>query len=289
MPGTLTQAIDTEELSRQWRELGYIVVPGIFDRERTERLRAICERILTQWRARDPQTGATAGPDANCMRHLNHSAYFASTRDGFAELMEAVADEDVLAVARTLFAEEPLFRCTSLWCNPLVTSLDGHWHRDTQFTVPDETKERAWVTSAPVTGTGIQMQIALLPSEDIEYVPGSHLRWDTPEEYAIRRADGGRHNRSNDMPGALRIRLEPGDAVLFNSFGHHRGRYHADKPRRSLMLTYSRRSVPTEDYFTDQPWFLEPGYLDGLPPRTRRFFADFVEVFGRFWQRPRIA
>jgi ectoine hydroxylase-related dioxygenase (phytanoyl-CoA dioxygenase family) len=276
-------------VSEQWREAGYVVIRGIYDRERTERLRAIGERILAQWRERDPQTGAAAGADASCMRHLNHSAYFARSRDGFVELMEAVADERVLGVARTLFAEDPLFRCTSLFMNPLGHSVDGNWHRDSQFVTPDEASERERVAKAPVTADGVQMQIALVANDDVEYVPGSHLRWDTPEEYAIRRADGGRNSRSNAMPGAVRVALEPGDAVLFNAFGHHRGRYHADRPRRTLMLTYSRRSTPNADWFTDQPWFLEPGYLDGLTPRVRRFFADYIDVFRAHWERPRPA
>jgi ectoine hydroxylase-related dioxygenase (phytanoyl-CoA dioxygenase family) len=289
MPSMLDEAIDTDELSRQWRESGYIVLRGIFSRERAARLRAICERVLASWRERDPQTGAAAGPDANCMRHLNHSAYFPASRDGFAELMEAIADERVLAVARMLFAEDPLFRCTSLFMNPLRSSIDGNWHRDSQFLAPDEPAERASVAKAPITGDGVQMQIALVANDDIEYVPGSHLRWDTPEEYAIRRADGCRNNRSDAMPGAVRVALDPGDAVLFNSIGHHRGRYHADRPRRTLMLTYSRRSAPREDYFTDQPWFLEPGYLDGLTPRAQRFFADYVATFSDYWRRTRDA
>lgn len=79
------------------------------------------------------------------------------------------------------------------------------------------------------------MQIALAPSADIEVVPGSHLRWDTPEEYAIRKAAGGANNRSNAMPGAVRVALDPGDAVLFNPMAIHRGRYHANRLRRTLM------------------------------------------------------
>ena len=39
------------------------------------------------------------------------------------------------------------------------------------------------------------------------------------------------------MPGALRVCLQPGDAVLFNAFGFHRGRYHAANPRRTVMWT----------------------------------------------------
>ena len=86
------------------------------------------------------------------------------------------------------------------------------------------------------------------------------------------------------MPGAMRIHLQPGDAALFNPNGLHRGRYHADKARRTLMLTYTQQSKPTTDWFTNQPWFLEAGYLTGLAPRTRAFFEPFVEQLRGQWE-----
>ena len=85
------------------------------------------------------------------------------------------------------------------------------------------------------------------------------------------------------MPNALRVRQEPGDAVMFNACGLHRGRYHVDKLRRTLMLTYSRMSTPTADYFTTQPWFLEAGYLNGLKPNTRAFYEKFIAQFQNHW------
>ncbi len=278
----------TGELARQWTTEGYLIVRGLFDAERTRRLQAICEAILQQWRVCNPETGQPGGgPDATSMRHLNHPGYFADDPQAFREVMEAAADERVLAVSREILGEDPLFRCTSLFMNPTQTSMDGNWHRDTQFLIPDEAQERAFLERGTPEGDAIQLQVALVPSEDIEFVPGSHLRWDTPEEYRIRLSDNQAHCRSNAMPGAVRISLQPGDAVAFNPFGLHRGRYHADKLRRTLMLTYTRRSRPLCDYFSDQPWFLEPGYLEGLTPRARAFFETFIAVYTPFWQQNR--
>jgi ectoine hydroxylase-related dioxygenase (phytanoyl-CoA dioxygenase family) len=165
----------------------------------------------------------------------------------------------------------------------LAGGKDGNWHRDSQFGTPDDEQEKRIIDNLVSSGTSIQLQIALVPSEDVEYVPGSHLRWDTPAEYAIRKADGGANNRANNMPGALRLALNPGDAALFNPYGLHRGRYHTEPLRRTLMLTYTKRSAPCADYFSNQPWFLEPGYLAGLKPQTRAFFDPFVAQYRDFW------
>jgi ectoine hydroxylase-related dioxygenase (phytanoyl-CoA dioxygenase family) len=273
------------ELQQQWLAEGYLVIPGVFDAQRAARLRNICDVILERWRTCNPETGQPGGaPDATVMRHLNHPGYFTDHAEWFSELMDAVADEKVLEIARAIFGEEPLFRCTSLFFNPLENSRDGDWHRDSQFMTSDDEAERATLEQHGQTGFGMQLQIALVPSADIEFIPASHLRWDTPEEYAIRKADGWKHNRSNHMPGALRISLNPGDAALFNPSGIHRGRYHTDKLRRTLMLTYTRTSEPYYDYFSHQPWFLAPDYLASLQPHTRRFFEPFVQAYASAWR-----
>lgn len=272
-------------LREQWETTGYAVVPVIFDAKRTAKLLTICDAILNQWRTENPETGKPGGAsDATVMRHLNHPGYFTTSTEGLGELMDAVAHPQVLNIARTILGEEPLFRCTSFFFNPLENGRDGNWHRDSQFGTPDENKEKAILAQLSQSGDSIQMQIPLVPSDDVEVVPGSHLRWDTPAEFAIRKGDGGQHNRSNHMPGALRLALNPGDAALFNPYGIHRGRYHADRLRRTLMLTYTKSSVPCQDYFSNQPWFLTDGYLDGLQPTKRAFFEPFVTMYQDFWR-----
>jgi ectoine hydroxylase-related dioxygenase (phytanoyl-CoA dioxygenase family) len=275
-------------LSEQWRELGYVVVPQLISAERANALRDMCEAIYAQWRECDPQTGAPGEkPDATVMRHLNHPAYFVERRNALPIILEAAADPNVLGVAQSILGEPPMFRCISLFFNPSGIHLDGNWHRDAQFMTKTDDEERAMILNAGDGGSGMQLQIALAPSEDIEVVPGSHLRWDTPEEYAVRKADGGAHNRSNAMPGAVRVKQQPGDAVLFNAMMLHRGRYHREPVRRTLMLTYTKTSEPWFDYFSDQPWFLQPGYLDGVSAGVRTFYQRFIAQYETNWRATR--
>ena len=274
------------DLHQQWVDEGCVIVRGMFEPARTAQLRTICDRILEQWRVNNPETDKPGGgPEATVMRHLNHRSYFDEAQGTeLSLLMDAVADDNVIGTMRAIFNEEPLFRCTSYFFNPLEGGKDGNWHRDSQFGTPDDTAEQAVLAKAAEEGNSVQMQIALAPSEDIEVVPGSHLRWDTPEEYAIRKADGGANNRSNAMPGAMRVALAPGDAVLFNPMAIHRGRYHANRLRRTLMLTYTKSSEPYVDYFSKQPWFLTSGYMGTLSPHARPFFDRFVDMYQTHWQ-----
>jgi hypothetical protein len=274
-------------LSHSWAHDGYVVVRNLLPERETTTIRGICEDVLAQWRKADPAGRETPTPDSSSLRHLNHPGYFLNDHRRLAVLLDLIADERILTVVRQLFGEEPLFRCTSLFMNPQLTSTDGQWHRDSQFLVKtvDEEK-RLWDQRHGFRG--VQLQIALVPSSDIEYVPGSNQRWDSAEEFAIRRADMvgafGRDAASNHMPNAYRAHLQAGDAAAFDAYGLHRGRYHVDKLRRTLMLTYTTASQPYFDHFSDQPWFLEPGYLDGTKPETRRFLQSYIEAYRSFWQ-----
>jgi ectoine hydroxylase-related dioxygenase (phytanoyl-CoA dioxygenase family) len=277
-------------LQQQWEEEGYVVVRGLFDPSRTARLRDLCFEVLGQWRVCNPEKGDPGGgPESTVMRHLNHIGYFRKgpdgchDRDGFRDLMHAIADEGVLDLVRTILMSEPMFRCTSLFFNPQENPRDGNWHRDTQFRSTHDDEEREMILSRAGFGSGVQLQVALVASDDVELVPRSHLRWDTDEEYRIRKADDGAHNKSNTMPNAIRVCLEPGDAVGFNAAGLHRGRYHSDRLRHTLMLTYTRADMPVSDYFSHQPWFLEPDYLAGLDARVRIFFDKFVAQYQAEW------
>ena len=282
--GTLPTA---EQLRRQWDEESYILVRGLLAPDEAEEMRLICEHAMRQWYEAEPHLGRSVASDASeKMRHVHHPAYFRDRPGWLAKLLDLSADPRVLHMVRAVLPDEPLWGGTTFWFNPRAGSRNGGWHRDMQFLTNSEEEEKQRLFGIPEDQrtTVVQLQIALVASDDTEVVPGSHRRWDTPEEYRIRRSDNFRHAQSDEMPGALRVALRPGDAVAFNASALHRGRYHADKPRRTLMLSYARRSSPQgHDYFTNQPWLLEPGYFDGTRPETREFVSKLIEKCGHNW------
>jgi len=277
-------SIDTEPQPAQLRECSYAVVRGLFDLATAQRLRAICERVLEQWRRAPRSDNPPVGPQANYMRHLNDPEYHRDHPDDLAFLLNAMGAPEVVEALSTALGEEYLFGMASLYFNPTGESQDGFWHKD-------KIGHEAEVSLVPETGAGLQMQIALVPSEDLELVPGSHLRDYTPEEHAICIADGELHKRSNDMPGAIRLSLKPGDAALFTQLCIHRGRYHTDKLRRTMMISVKKRAAAQFsirqrglDYSCDQPWFLMPQYVEGLNEHARTFFREFTDFYAPHWR-----
>lgn len=279
----------TKSVHQQFREEGYIIFPGVFKGQQLENLLAACNYVLAQFT--EEQQKKHPNSDFNQMRHLNDPRWHLDTKTHLKTILEAVADPRCLGPVEQIFDGPSLFRTISLFVNPLLSRYDGDWHRDSQFMTRDEQHEReilekAWRNDHS-NGFALQFQIALVDNDDIEFVPFSVNRYDSPEEAYIRLADNKSHHREDGMPNAMRIALKAGDAVIFNPYGLHRGRYYKEIPRRTLMLTYTPVDHPFYDFFTDQPWFENPGYLDGLSPRAIAYFQQFAETFGDFWANNR--
>ena len=274
----------TEPAPAALKEHSLAVVRGLFDPATVERLRQIGERVMAQWRSAPRCDNPLVGPEAGYMRHPNDPEYHRGHPGDLAFLLNAIAAPQVVTAIGEALDEEFIFAMASLYFNPSGHTEDGFWHKD-------KIGAEADVSKNPATGAGLQMQIALVPSDDLELVPGSHLRDYSPAEHAICVADGGLHNRSNEMPGAVRVALEPGDAALFTQLCIHRGRYHTDKPRHTLMVSVKKKAAVEHtlrerglDYASDQPWFLHPNYLSGVEPEARAFYQQFIDSYGSHWR-----
>ena len=57
------------------------------------------------------------------------------------------------------------------------------------------------------------------------------------------------------------------------------------------MVVYRKIRTAREDLsrhglhqYTDQPWFLLPGYLDGVRPETEAWFRRYVDFYAASWR-----
>lgn len=270
-----------------FREEGILFFPRLFEDAELQRLSRACERIYDQFMEESLTVEPLRALEYANVRHLNDPRYHAEEDGAWKTIMETVADPRCVGLVEQIFGAPSLFYSTTLFFNPRSGRREGNWHRDDQFMYSDEDTLRRNIAArrtCPDGGiTGVQLQIALVDTEDIEYVPFSAGRYDSPEEFHIRCADGGAHNREEGMPNAMRVHQRPGDAVAFNATGLHRGRYYHDIPRRTFMISYTPRNKPIESYLSSQPWMAEPGHLDGLSSRAQTYFQDFVNVYRSSW------
>lgn len=275
-------------MDTKWDTQGFLVVPSVFDSEKVAALRTTCLAIRDKFLACDPLTSQPGGDPRyeTCMRHVNHPFYYRDGQGSLTDILETCAGENILDILRQCFNEEPVFRSTSLFFNPTLLHQEGNWHRDTQFIYKDVSDEREHLLNMALTGADeVQVQIPLVASDDLEYVPGSHHRWDDDHELWIRRADDEAHCRE-ELPAGIRIAAAAGDVVVFDNNGIHRGRYFSDQERLTLMVSYTKASAPPKvDRFCYQPWFLDDGYLDHLSESATLFYRQFVDHYRAAWQQ----
>lgn len=263
---------DVQTLKALWDEQGYVVLRGLLDAEGIAELQEICDDVLRQWLAEssDPRRDA----NSTNMAFLTEPRYFADQPARLRRLLEFVSDESILNLLETLCGRV-IFHNTQYFFEPADHTREGDWHRDQQFDAPDE--EIVWTR---MRETGVHLHVALVPDDHLEYVPGSHLRRDTPAEREVRLGLNGRDRNSPDMPGAIRIALAAGDAVLFSAWGLHRGRYVAGRTRRTFDVMYG---TPCQWAVPPPTCFLDPRHLSGLSEHGRQFFARFADVYRERW------
>lgn len=260
---------------RQFKKQGYVIIPQLFDRERVNELRLICDRILLQWFERFPRYKQR--PRKKNCSPLTDLYFFNSDREQLIFLLNTIANPRVLSILNSICDCKLLFHDLQYFFNPLHTSWRGDWHRDGQAIAPDDATEKGKLFD--VNDRFIRVNIALIPDDNLEIVPGSHTRWDTKEELEIRKELNGKNNTS-EMPSSTKIVLNAGDVVFFDGFTIHRGNYFVDNPRRTIAMLYSS----PVDYFTPPPTcFLEPKILDYLSPEAKLFFPDFIDTYKSRW------
>lgn len=207
-----------------FRSTGFFIVPAFLDREDRVGIRHACDAALDRARASFVETGAS------------------TPRISVFDVEPALAFLGQPRVTRLLFtlqhateSDVPRLKDVHYYHEQEGRDWDGDWHRDSQFSravLADPESERAIVRSH----TAVHVRVAFEPDDRLEIVPGSHARWDTPEELRIRR---GARRASSEMPNATRIVLSPGDACVFHAYSVHRATYRQKPLRRTLDALFA--------------------------------------------------
>lgn len=162
-------------------------------------------------------------------------------------LFQFLGSRALMAQVNAVFDSAPCFMNTQLFFDPADPAQANYWHRDPQYHL-DECQQRAALTGPEV----VHFRIATKHESGIELVPGSHRRWDTPQQWSVRMGLAGRQP-ADDLTGSERIALEPGDLLIFSANMLHRGLYGGQRlaldvlfcdPDPSLLEFLSRHCLP---------------------------------------------
>lgn len=223
-------------------------------------LRAACDRVLERQRAHSD------GRDTTNIAYLTNGRWHPDGDGDRITLLEFIASPRITTLITTAVGA-PSFHNTQYFMEPHSRSWNGAWHRDSQFLVKTPAQEDA----VRAHSCGVHFRVALVDDDHLEYVPGSEQRADSAKERAVRWPTGTKAS-DVEFPSAIRLPLRAGDALLFHAWGIHRGRYVANRPRRTLDLIYNIGAPPSG---CPREAFAEPVPLTGLSPTAHAFFAAF--------------
>lgn len=226
--------MNKEQRAKLFREQGFRIEPGFlastFTAAYRTKLRAACDAILERRRAQSEGIGHTT-PRVSLVEAIPN----ADIEEILASFVSAPALSTLLRDVTGSLAPPRLERL-DYYHEQTKRDWDGDWHRDSQFGRPDPTAEERVAVGSNAEAPSLHLRVAFERDDHLEIVPGSHARWDTPEELRIRK---GPARASSTMPGALRITLAPGDACIFHASTIHRATYRRDPIRRTLDVLYA--------------------------------------------------
>ncbi|WP_437315237.1 phytanoyl-CoA dioxygenase family protein [Sorangium sp. So ce385] len=216
-----------------FRAHGFFVAPAFLNTATRADLRRACDVALSHARALSRETGHST-PRISlltdgivCFQDDPRALELIAAFVGSPRVCELLS-----GLARPQEGDTPRLKDAHYYHEQTRHDWDGDWHRDSQFGQPDPEIERAVVA----TTTSVHFRVALEDDDRLEIVPGSHARWDTPEELRIRRGAG---RATPDMPNAVRVALRAGDACVFHAWSIHRATYLLEPPRRTLDALYA--------------------------------------------------
>jgi hypothetical protein len=211
---------------KAFRARGFFIVPAFVDEAQRADLRRVCDPVLHSARAVSHETGHST-PRISLLADIDATsaesiATFFSSRV-VCQLLEGLSLLDE--------PEAPRLKDLHYYHEQTKQEWDGDWHRDSQLGRPDPEIERNIIST-----TTVHVRVALEDDDRLEIVPGSHVRWDTPEELRIRK---GASRATPEMPNAVRIDLRAGDGCIFHAWTIHRATYRREPPRRTLDAVYA--------------------------------------------------
>ena len=135
-------------------------------------------------------------------------------------LFQTIAAPALLAQLASIFPQAPRFLNTQLFFDPYHSKQNNYWHRDVQYTGLNEAAQRSIILQQNV----VHCRIAMRPELGIELIAGSHQRWDSDQEYAVRMGKPP-YRPHDDLPHTTHVPLQTGDVLLFSANMLHRGVY----------------------------------------------------------------
>ena len=198
-----------------YQQQGFLHLPGFYRPHELVVLEAVLLKHHKAWLLQHQATYQNGLINSHSL-----SADPALSEEDKTVLFQTIAAPALLAQLASIFPQAPRFLNTQLFFDPYHSDQRNYWHRDVQYTGLNEAAQRNVILQQNV----VHCRIAMRPELGIELIAGSHQRWDSDQEYAVRMGKPP-YRPHDDLPHTTHVPLQTGDVLLFSANMLHRGVY----------------------------------------------------------------
>jgi ectoine hydroxylase-related dioxygenase (phytanoyl-CoA dioxygenase family) len=241
---------------------GYFVLRNYFNPAEIAALRTVILKFHQAWKLDNAEFYQQDAFNSSLITAGEYLGY-----DDRVALFNFISSKKMMDAIETVIPQGPAFMNTQLFFNPVNPQLKDFWHRDCQYDHDIEGQNKAIFEPQP-----LHLRVPLFAERGMEFVPGSHQRWDTKQELAVREELNGRLS-NEDLPNSKKIALNAGDLLVFSAELIHRGLYGMD--RLALDTLVFETGANFVDY-VDDDCLPEASMLDKID--DPRLFSNIINL-----------
>lgn len=227
---------------------GYLYIENFLEESQLSHIETILRKFHQSWLKKHESFYHT-----NAINSSNiTSGEFLSSEERFT-LLKIVSSTKIITEAKNFLGNDIRFLNTQIFFNPFNEGQNNYWHRDIQYTGLSEDEQRKAIEQ---NGTQVvHLRLAIADENGIEFIPGSHMRWDHTEEYEVRLKLNNK-SPSDKITDGKAVTLKRGDLLAFDANIIHRGLYGRDrfafdilfcKPLPEIMKFLDKTVLPTNE------------------------------------------
>ncbi|ROR97971.1 ectoine hydroxylase-related dioxygenase (phytanoyl-CoA dioxygenase family) [Sinobacterium caligoides] len=237
-------------MNQDYEEHGYFVQRNFFSEDELRPLKRLLTNFHHAWQqqhASDYAERAVNSAYITGREHLNEQQRL--------QLFHFIASTKLMRIVNDVLAEGATFMNSQLFFDPANPAQKNYWHRDPQYHLSIDEQKTA--LSGPEV---VHLRIPLVDEPGIELIPGSHRRWDSNEELAVRLQHGQRKNYQA-LDSGVTVELAAGDLLVFSANMIHRGLYGMDRLSFDILFCDPEPDLLT---FIADDCLPEPNILEQL-------------------------
>ena len=252
--------------NEDYQKNGYTVSRKLFSKDELKEIRIILLEFHDLWKKDNQVFYSSSAVNSS---NITSNKYLSEKKRE--RLFSFITSSKILDRAKMAVTKDLTFMNTQLFFNPVCNKQKNYWHRDPQYHLSIE--EQKECLRGPEV---IHLRIPLFDEPGIELIPGTHKRWDSKEELAVRLERNAKF-KSDDLSGSLEIPLESGDLLIFSANMIHRGLYGRNRLAFDILLC---EPIPSLIEHVDEKC---------LPSRRMLDKLDNADVFIKTIERIRTA